>query len=419
MTKLTEASLGGTSAPMAPGSATVRSSSGRMVSTLAIVAALGFAIGGCTILPSHGPASGSVAQGEANTSNSAQYAYIKLSPDVLTVLAEKGPPDFRGAFTDNRPSPTIQLGVGDVVNVTIFEAAPGGLFTPAQAAGARPGNFVELPAQAVDKSGNISVPYAGLIPAAGRTVPEVQFTIEQRLRNRAIEPQAVVAVREQRAAQVSVLGEVNTAGKFAVNQAGERILDVIARGGGPKFPAYETVVTLQRNNKKATVPMTRIVREPENNIFVRPGDTIYVSREQRAFVVLGASGQNGEFFFDNETVTLAQGVGKAGGLLDERADPGAVFLYRSEPRDLLASMGYDVSRFEGRYVPTVYALDLRDPSGFFLARQIALRDRDVLFVANAISVDVVKLLNFVRVGIATARESVSLGNSVRTYGTND
>jgi polysaccharide export outer membrane protein len=118
-------------------------------------------------------------------------------------------------------------------------------------------------------------------------------------------------------------------------------------------------------------------------------------------------------------VTLAQGVGKAGGLLDERADPGAVFLYRSEPRELLASMGYDVSRFEGRYVPTVYALDLRDPSGFFLARQIALRDRDVLFVANAISVDVVKLLNFVRVGIATARESIAVGNAVRTYGTND
>ena len=44
-------------------------------------------------------------------------------------------------------------------------------------AGARPGNFVDLPAQAVDQKGNITVPYAGEIPAAARTLPDIQQAI--------------------------------------------------------------------------------------------------------------------------------------------------------------------------------------------------------------------------------------------------
>jgi len=74
----------------------------------------------------------------------------------------------------------ITLGIGDVVSVTIFEP-PGGLFVPSDA-GARPGNFVTLPNQIVDSNGNITVPYAGTIPAAGRTPSEVQQAINEALR---------------------------------------------------------------------------------------------------------------------------------------------------------------------------------------------------------------------------------------------
>ena len=79
-----------------------------------------------------------------------------------------------------RPPSEIKLGIGDVVSVTIFEAAPGGLFVPNEA-GARPGNFVTLPNQIVDSKGNITVPYAGAIRGAGRTPSEVQQAIVEAL----------------------------------------------------------------------------------------------------------------------------------------------------------------------------------------------------------------------------------------------
>jgi polysaccharide export outer membrane protein len=83
-------------------------------------------------------------------------------------------------FSRRSPPRGITLGIGDVVSVTIFEAEAGGLFVPSEA-GARPGNFVTLPDQIVDSNGNITVPYAGTIRAAGRTPLEVQQAIIEAL----------------------------------------------------------------------------------------------------------------------------------------------------------------------------------------------------------------------------------------------
>jgi polysaccharide biosynthesis/export protein len=86
-----------------------------------------------------------------------------------------------------RPPRGITLGIGDIVSVTIFEAEAGGLFLPSEA-GARPGNFVTLPDQIVDCDGNITVPYAGTIRAAGRTPLEVQQAIIEALTRRLTGP---------------------------------------------------------------------------------------------------------------------------------------------------------------------------------------------------------------------------------------
>ena len=118
----------------------------------------------CAALPATGPKSEAIqAAATAGLKSNAAlpYALVDVSADTIGFLSQPNLITFQGQFPDKRPKPEQVAGVGDVLNVSIFEAAPGGLFTPATAAGARPGNFVDLPAQAIDQKGNIYVPYAG------------------------------------------------------------------------------------------------------------------------------------------------------------------------------------------------------------------------------------------------------------------
>ncbi len=375
---------------------------------LLAIAALAF-LPACSELPGTGPKSLAVhtnATVELRSDVPMPYAFVDISADTIGFLSQPNLVSFKGTFTDKRPKPTQLLGVGDVVTVTIFEAGPGGLFTPAQAAGARPGNFVDLPAQAVDQKGNISIPYAGEIAAAGRTIPEVQQDIVSRLHNRAIEPQVVVRMSEQHAAVVSVLGDVNAAGALPLNSTGERLLTLIARAGGPKFEAIESYVTLQRDGRRAKVLLSRVVHDPNENIFVRPNDVVFVTRESPTFTALGALnnsifGFNSEITFDTENLTLAQALGRVGGLNDVASDPSEVYVFRHEDRHFLEKFGLDTARFVTETIPTIYRLNLRDPGGFLLAQSFQMRSKDVLYAANARVVDYYKLLTLINNTAAT------------------
>lgn len=365
--------------------------------TLAATAMIG--VGGCTFFPYDGPASIDVLSQRSDT---IPYALIKLTPETIDILAAYEPKGLAGAFLDRRPASNIKFGIGDIVSTTVFEATAGGLFIPLDA-GARPGNYVTLPDQAVDDNGNITFPFAGVVRAAGRTNVEIQNEIVDKIKNRAIEPQVVVTLAQQRTSLISVIGEVNTPLRFAVpaSGAGDRVLDAITRAGGIKGQGYSTWVMLERGGKRATVPFENLVMEPSNNIYIQPGDRIYVYQEQQKFIAFGATGApdvigaQGEFNFDNWRINLAEAVAKAGGLQDVRADPGNVFLYRREPKAVAKLLGADVSRFTGDLVPVIFQVDLRDPGGYFNATRTQMRNGDVIFASNAQSYDLEKFFNFV------------------------
>ena len=130
------------------------------------------------------------------------------------------------------------------------------------------------------------------------------------------------------------------------------------------------------------------------------------------FLAFGATGQQGEFNFDAWRINLAQAVAKAGGLFDLQADPGSIFLYRREPRHVAEQLGVDCSRFGGDTIPIVFNVSFQDPAGFFLATKMQMRPFDVLYVANAPSVDITKVLNFINSVVVTADNGVNVVNSV-------
>lgn len=365
----------------------------------------------CGVLPGTGPTSDAVnssATAGIRSSAPLSYALVDVSSDTIGFLSQPNLITLKGAFPDKRPKPTQVVGVGDTLNISIFEAAPGGLFTPGTASGARPGNFVDLPPQAVDQKGSIYVPYAGEIPAAARTIPDIQQAVVARLRNRAIEPQVVISLNQQHSSVVSVLGDVNAPGVLPLNSVGERLLALVARAGGPKFEAVESYVTLQRNGQRVKVLLSHIVHDPRENIFIRPNDVIFITREAPTFTALGALNQNifgfnSEIPFDVETLTLSQAIGKAGGLSDVQSDPGEIYVYRFEDRGFLEKLGIDTTRFILNKVPTIYHINLRDPSGLLLASGFQMRTKDVLYIANAKVVDYYKLLTLINNTTSTVR----------------
>ncbi|TCM57783.1 polysaccharide export outer membrane protein [Rhizobium sp. PP-F2F-G48] len=371
------------------------------------------ALTGCTSTPSSGPSerditsqaairvSAAPKQGHKRVAN-VDYALVDITTAVIANVATAVNSSLQGSFGGGRGgAPSLPLGVGDVVRVSIFESQAGGLFIPADA-GARSGNFVNLPDQTIDRNGTISVPYAGRVQAAGRSVDAVQADLENALANRAIEPQVVITKVTSISAQAAVLGDVKDPAKIELTEAGDRILDVLSRAGGLSTPGEETYVTLQRRGRTATILYNHLINTPSENIFIAPGDTVIVDRERRTFLAFGASGENGRFDFEESNLTMGEALGKAGGLLDGRANPGQVLLYRVVGKEFLRSLGADVSRYPSDKVPVIFRANLRDPSSFFLIQKFPMQDKDILYVTNADSVEVIKFLDILNSVTSTA-----------------
>lgn len=355
-------------------------------------------------MPSSGPVAHEVRTEQHDlVPASLPYALVKLSPEVTRVLSRYSP-RLSSTFADHAPPKAFHFGIGDIVSVTIFESAAGGLFT--SDTGVRAGNFVTVPNQAVDEKGNITVPYAGEISAKGRSPLQVQNDIVDRLKARALEPQVVVALATQNTSLISVLGDVRTAGRFPASPSGERILDAVARAGGLNTQGYDIWVSLERQGHRASVPFGTLMDAPENNIYVLPNDVIYLFSLPQTFVAFGAAGNQGQFKFDAWRITLAEAVAKQGGLNDAQADPGSVFLYRGETKEVARQLGVDVNQYQGPIIPVIYSVNLRDPSGYFLAQSFEMRNKDVIYTSNAQAVETTKFLNFLRTIMATANDPI-------------
>jgi polysaccharide biosynthesis/export protein len=362
------------------------------------------AVGGCALMPAHGPASWDVWAGQHDP-KSVPYVFVRITPKVANILG-KAAPRLVAEFPDRSRPKDIRFGIGDVLSITVFEASSGGLFIPAES-GVRPGNFVSIPSQAVDVNGNVSIPYGGAIRARGRTQVELQQAIVDSIKDRAIEPQVIVSVVDQRTSLISVLGDVGRPSRIPAMLTPERILDAITRAGGPVGPGQDEWVMLERDGRRALSPFGALLYEPVNNILVHPNDTIYLYREPQTFLTFGALGNQQQIPFGIWRLSLAEAVAKAGGLVDGAADPASVFLYRGETREVAEAMGIDCSSFQGPIIPVIYNINFRDPAGYFLATTFEMRNKDVIYVSSSVSTEATKFMSYLRLINATINDPIS------------
>lgn len=375
------------------------------VSGVAAVAVATALLSGCATLPAAGPTTEQIDPPSVSNTAIKDYLLVDLNQRVVDVLSQYRAAPFSKRFAAPQPAPGQIVGVGDVLSVQLFEAGQGGLFT--SDLGAR----VAL-TQRVDSDGSITVPYAGRISAAGAGPQTVEKRIVAALEGRAIQPQALVQITETVSRSFVVNGEVGKPGRFPITAAGDRVLDAIATAGGAKNELFQTRVTLVRGSNQASAIMKTLVDNPADNVFVQPGDRVYLTKDPELFMAFGAVPQPGPIMFDLERISLLEAVGKAGGLMDQRSDPGALFLFRYEPASAARAIRPDYDGRFGERVPMVYRVNLRDPSAYFYAKAFVMRDKDVLYVANAKLSELQKFLSI----LATARNVAQTAQAVQRLG---
>ncbi|MBU6525840.1 polysaccharide export protein [Methylocystis sp. MJC1] len=327
------------------------------------------------------------------------FAWVEIDRHTLDVLARRAPPSLRGFFGDYRPSASQVIGVGDALQITVWEAASGGLFSAGESAGGvNPGSRSSLiPEQIVGHDGSVTVPYAGRLQVAGRTQQQVEAAIVERLHGKAIEPQALVNVTRNVTNTVTVTGEVANGARVPLNLRGDRILDVVAQAGGYRSPVHETFISVTRGNRTARAPLQALLANPGENIYVRPGDILTVESRPQTFTVAGAAGANAVIPFDARGITLEEAIGKSGGLNDNRADPDGLFILRYEPTTLVREFpNVSPELLRQPQIPVAYHLNMKDPTALFAARRFAVRDKDIIYISNAPLAEIGKVVQLIQ-----------------------
>jgi polysaccharide export outer membrane protein len=321
--------------------------------------------------------------------------------------------DFAAKLGDATPIGT-RVGVGDTLQVTIWEAAPAALFGSANldtgiGSNVQASRPTTLPGLQVGPSGTITIPFAGQVPAAGHTLHEIEQGIVLRLRGRAHLPQALVEIANNATANVTVLGDVKSPQRVPLTPRGERLLDAIAMAGGTNQALDRMTIEITRGNIVQRMAARDVIRDPRQNIILRSDDVVTVLFQPNSFTVMGATGKNDEIRFEGLGLTLSQALGRVGGLQDERADSRGVFLFRWERPQLLGEFAAGSRPNAEGLVPVIYQADMKLPQTYFAAQHFRMRDGDVLYVSTSKIAGLQRFMNLVSssiIPLATVRTIV-------------
>ncbi|MBX2854002.1 MAG: polysaccharide biosynthesis/export family protein [Rhodobacteraceae bacterium] len=382
---------------------------------MALIGVLGgVVLSGCsTFLPSAGPSTGDILDGDPN--QTLDYAIVEL--DAVSVEASRLPPkqpftlDFRGVGIQS----TGTVGVGDVLNVSVWENVEDGLFTGIG------GKQAVIPEVLVDEAGFITLPYVGKVKAAGRKMVDIQDAVRDSLEDQTLKPQIIVSRVQSNSRAVSVQGAVGAPGLYQLVLHQDRLVPVLAAAGGARGKMETTKVTVRRGDASSDGWLDDIFSEPSANIALRSGDIVLVDAQDHFFNAFGAVNRSGRQPLTRRNITLLDGISQIGGLDGQSANPTGVFIFRNEPAEIAAGLqplnaeelaeAGALTRFGDNH-KVVYQLQLTRPEALFLAGEFKLRDGDTIYVTEAPYTAWRKVLSVIIPAIGTAGSVTSLTNTL-------
>lgn len=376
-----------------------------------------FAITGCQVVPGQGPLAGTISTSagrsaaELNVPRATVFERVTVDAETARLVSSYQSKILSRRFGFGGGGSGARIGVGDQLKVTIFEAGTDGLFSTTES------KQISMDL-VVQPDGTAAIPYVGSVRFVGRTLEQARSSIKAGLEGKAIQPDVVVTALDTPSRTVTVSGAVNSSGLIPLSLTGDQLAEVIAKAGGNNAQPFETYVTMLRGKKVARVLLKTIIENPSENIFLAPGDQIFLTRDPRTFTLLGETIINNRIEFGSNDLSLLEAIALGGGGADDRVDAGGYFVFRYEDGDIVRAL-LGKSRFEellkkgmksdevGRY-PIVYQIDMARADSLFVGQTFPINNRDVVYVSRHPSVDLAKFLAIVQGPLVVAGTAVSV-----------
>ena len=365
----------------------------RTILPLMIVAILG----GCSTLPRDGPSARSVDSGATSRDALGGYALVELDYEVSERIKAVPPQFFGSLMAASSDQPLDLIGVGDGLQIQIIEPGGtlfGGGVGGGSGSGLQPGNQA-LPAQVVDRSGSVSIPFAGPVRVQGLTPTQAAAAIRRALTGKVANPQITVFVAQNASNSVTVLGDVRQPGRKPLSVNSNRLLDVLGEAGGSERPVDDMMVTIQRGGETYAAPLGVVTTSFEENVRLQPGDLVNFAYKPRRFSTFGALGAVTQVDMPPGPVTLAGALSRVSGLNTNTANASRVMVFRFERPEVAEALGV-TQPATPRGVPIVYQLDFNNAANVFAASNMQIMPEDVVYVPLANAAEARKFFEFVQ-----------------------
>ena len=330
------------------------------------------ALAGCT-LPRSGPTAGEIKA--AARAPVGDMHIVNVTPGIAAAARSSETLAFSETFVTAPPVSSDTIRPGDALSVTVWENVDAGLLAGVGQ------KVTALDRIQVDESGQIYVPYAGRLQAAGMTPDALRAEIVDKLESQTPDPQVEVARVAGDGATVSVMGGVRDPGVYPIETPTRRLSAMLAHAGGVVLVPDVAQIQMERGGKTGRIWLQDLYDNPRLDVALRAGDRIIVEEDRRSFTALGATENQSRVNFNKRDMSALEAIAAAGGLNGNAADPTGIFVFRSEPSSI-ANRILGRSDLVGEQ-QVAYVLDLTKPDGLFSARQFIIRNNDTVYVTEA------------------------------------
>ncbi len=300
------------------------------------------------------------------------FDLVPVTHDVIGIANLDESRGFEMNLIDASPELTAVLGIGDVLQVTIWERGENGLFSPI-------GGATSLVAE-VEERGTIYLPYVGNVRAAGRTADGLRRAIVKLLSEKTLDPQVEVRRETGDSKSIIITGTAGVAGVIPIDRTTRSLIGILAKTGVSVPDPEVVLIKVRRGELEGEIWMRELFDNPQYDIPVRAGDIIFLNNDTRHFRSLGAVGQS-RVPFPTRDISVLDAIALVGGLNASVSDPSGIFLFRQEPPEVAVQLSEEATVDRPRNV--VYLIDITEGSGMFLADQLKMRNDDIIFVTDA------------------------------------